>query len=98
MNATLLKSLVALAPACMLLIGSTVLFSKSKTARSFLQMLGATGVLLVVLSHVCEALQLFSWMHWGLRSSAGHYLDLCGAVLGLVAFPLGYLGHALTKR
>jgi hypothetical protein len=30
---------------------------------------------MVVLTHLCEALHLFPWMHWGLENSVGHYLD-----------------------
>jgi hypothetical protein len=38
---------------------------------------------LVVLTHVAEALHLFPWMQWGSSNSAAHYLDLWSAVLGL---------------
>ena len=41
MNATLLRGLVALMPACVLLSGSIILFSKGKAVGSFLQLLGA---------------------------------------------------------
>jgi hypothetical protein len=98
MNATLLKALVALVPASMLFSGSTILLFKRKTVFSFLQFLGAGCLIVVVLTHVSEALQLFSWMHWGLKHSVGHYLDLSSAVLGLMLFPVGYLLHALTTR
>lgn len=60
----------------------------------FMQLVGASCIVLVVLTHVCEALRLFPAMHWGLEHSAGHYLDLVGAVLGLTLFPAGYF-HAL---
>jgi hypothetical protein len=55
-------------------------------------------LVLVPITHVAEALHLLPWMHWGLEHSAGHYLDLCGAALGLMLFPIGYLLHAITKR
>ena len=98
MNVTLLKALVTLVPASMLFSGSAVLFVSGKTVCSFLQLLGAGCFIVVVLTHVCEALHLFPWMHWGIEHGAGHYLDLWSAVLGLTLFPLGYLLHALTKR
>jgi len=98
MNVTLLKALVALLPACMLFSGSVVLFFRGKTVCSVLQLLGAGCLVLVVLTHVSEALQLFPSMHWGLEHSVGHYLDFWSAVLGLTLFPIGYLLHALTKR
>ena len=65
---------------------------------SFLQLVGAGGLLVGALTHVCEALHLFPWMHWGLEYSIGHYLDLSSALLGVTLFPLGYLFHAVTKR
>jgi len=95
---TLIRTLVALVPACMLFSGSLVLFFRGKTVCSFLQLLGAGCLVVVVLTHVSEALHLFPWMHWGLEHSAGHYLDLWSAVLGLTLFPVGYLFHALNLK
>ena len=71
---------------------------REKCMCSFLQLLGAGCLVVVVLTHVSEALHLFPWMYWGLEHSVGHYLDLWSAVLGLTLFPIGYLLHALTKR
>lgn len=96
MNVSLLKALVALVPAALLLFGSTVLFLRTKSATTALQLLGAAGLVLVVLTHVCEATGLFPQMHWGMEHSLGHYLDLSGAILGFLLFPIGYLLHALT--
>jgi hypothetical protein len=90
-------ALAALVPVCMLFAGSAVLFSRGKTVCSFLQLLGAGCLVMVVLAHVSETLRLFPWMHWGLEHSAGHYLDLGSAVLGLTLFPVGYLFHALRS-
>lgn len=98
MSATLIKSLVALVPSSMLFSGSIILFSKTKDVGSILQLLGAGCLIVVILTHVAEALQLFPFMHWGQEHSVGHYLDLGSAVLGLVLLPIGYLLHALTKR
>ena len=95
MNVTLLKALVALLPACLLFSGSAVLFLRGETLASLLQLLGAGFLVLVVLTHVSEALHLFPWMHWGLEHSVGHFVDLWSAVLGLSLFPIGYLLHAL---
>jgi hypothetical protein len=82
----------------MLLSGSVVLFFRARTVSSFLQLLGAGSLAIVVLTHICEALQLLPWMRWGLPDSIGHYLDLGGATLGITLFPLGYLWQALSKR
>jgi hypothetical protein len=97
MNITLVTALVALAPVCMLFSGSAVMFFREKRVPSFLQLLGAGCLGVVVLAHICEALDLFPWMHWGDEHSVGHYLDLGSAILGLTLFPLGYLLHVLTK-
>jgi len=98
MNATLHTALLALVPVCMLFAGSAVLFFRAKTVGSFLQLLGAGCLVVVVLTHVSEALRLFPWMHWGLEYSPGHYLDLWSAILGLTLFPVGYLFHALNFK
>jgi hypothetical protein len=98
MNATLSKALVALVPAGILFVGSVLLFLRERILGSFLQLLGAGCLVMVVLTHLCEALHLFPWMRWGAEHSVGHYLDLGSAVLGLTLFPIGYLLHALTKR
>jgi hypothetical protein len=98
MNATLLKALLALVPACMLFAGSVVFFFTRKTVGSFLQVIGAGCLVGVVLTHIFEALRLFAWMHWGLEHSVGHYLDFWSAVLGLTLFPVGYLLHALARQ
>ena len=90
-------ALAVLVPVCMLFAGSAVLFSRGKTVCSFLQLLGAGCLVMVVLAHVSETLRLFPWMHWGLEHSAGHYLDLGSAVLGLTLFPIGYFFHALRS-
>ena len=96
MNVTLATALVALGPVCMLFSGSAVMFFREKRVSSFLQLLGAGCLTVVVLAHICEALHLFPWMHWGDEHSVGHYLNFGSAILGLSLFPLGYLLHVLT--
>jgi hypothetical protein len=96
MDVALLKALVATVPACMLFSGSMVMFLRSRKTALLLQLFGAGCLLVVVSTHVLEALHLFPWMRWGEEHSAGHYLDLASAVLGLTLFPVGYLFHALT--
>jgi hypothetical protein len=98
MNIPLLIALVALVPACLLFAGAVIVFVRAKTVGSCLQLLGAGCLVVVVLTHVAEALHLLPWMQWGLEHSVGHYLDFGSAVLGLTLFPLGYVLHALTQR
>jgi hypothetical protein len=55
-----------------------------------IQLLGAVGLMMVVLTHVSEALHVIGSMRWGKPDSAGHYLDLTSAVLAVVLLPLGF--------
>jgi hypothetical protein len=64
----------------------------------YLMLLGAGCLIVIVLTHIFEALHLFPWMGWGLKHSPGHYLDLCAAILGLVFLPTGYFVKALATR
>jgi hypothetical protein len=73
----------------MLFSGSAVMFFSGKTAPLFLQLFGAGCLLVVVATHIFEALHLLPWMRWGDEHSVGHYLDLGSALLGLTLFPLG---------
>lgn len=93
MSTTLIKSLGALVPASVLFFGSIILFSKTKSVASILQLFGAGCIIVAILTHVAEALQLFPSMHWGQEHSIGHYLDLTSAILGIALFSLGYLLH-----
>lgn len=95
MNVILLKALVLLVPVGLLFLNSLVLFRR-KAPWSALQLLGATFLVTVVFTHVCEALRLFPWMQWGAEHSPGHYLDLASAVLGITLFPAGYLMRLVT--
>jgi hypothetical protein len=97
MNGILLKALILSVPACMIFAGAAVLSFRSRSVPSLLQLLGAGCLIAVVLTHVAEALDLFPGMGWGIENSIGHYVDLGGAVLGLLLFPTGYLLYALGR-
>lgn len=62
---------------------------REKSAAALMQLAGSLLVTVVVLTHVCEALGTFPFMHWGSPHSAGHYLDLSSAVAGAALFTLG---------
>src|SRR5262245_26724582 len=53
-----------------------------KAVCRLLQMFGAACLIVVVLTHVAETLDLFPSMGWGQPNSPGHYLDLISAILG----------------
>jgi hypothetical protein len=90
------KLTIALVPVSMLLCGSVVLFRTRQSIWVSFQLIGSAFLVVVVLTHICEALSIFHWMHWGREDSIGHYLDLASAVLGLTLFPTGYCLYALT--
>jgi hypothetical protein len=96
MDIPLYRALVALLPTLLLLAGSTIVFFRQKIGYALMQVFGAGCLVLVVVTHICEALHLFPGMNWGLEHSAGHYLALGCAVLGFTLFPLGYLLHAIS--
>jgi hypothetical protein len=98
MNATLLKSLLALVPTLALFASAAIVVRREWTTGSLLQLVGAGCLLIVVLTHVFEALDVLPWMHWGSQHSVGHYLDLLNAVLGLTLLPAGYLLRRLRRR
>src|SRR5262245_22742248 len=70
MNLTLLKALVVLVPGVMLLTGSVALFRRHKTTDALLQVLGAGSLVVVVLTHLLEALHAFPSMGWGRRTAS----------------------------
>lgn len=98
MNVILVKALAAFAPVCVLFGGSVVLLFRVKTRWSVVQVVGAGGLVVVILAHFCEALELLPWMGWGLEHSPGHYVDLLGVVLGATLFPLGSMVDAFARR
>jgi hypothetical protein len=98
MNDAGVKAFVALIPACMLFAGSTIISVRRRSMPSLLQLVGATGLVLMILTHVFEAFHVFPRMDWGSQNSVGHYLDLLSAILGFTLFSLGYLIHAVNMR
>jgi Ca2+/Na+ antiporter len=98
MTVPLLKAIVALLPASILLISAILLLARGRTVSASLQVAGAASLVVVVLCHVFEALNLFPWMGWGLEHSAGHYLDLSSAILGLTLFPVGYMLYVVVDH
>lgn len=97
MSVTFIKAAAALIPVSILLVWSVAVLLKGRTLGPVLQLLGAVCLVVVVLTHVAEGLHVFRFMHWGEEHSAGHYLDLSSAVLGVTLFPLGLLLRIRAK-
>ncbi len=88
-----MKALVASVPVGALLAYAGTVFVKHRTVSTLLRLVGTTCLLLMVFTHVAEALQLLPAMRWGEPDSPGHYVDLSSAVLGVTLTPIGYLLH-----
>jgi hypothetical protein len=91
MNPILMKALVALVPVALPLAYSVAVFVNRKTVSAVLQLVGATCLVVVVLTHIAEALHVLPAMRWGEPDSVGHYVDLSSAVLGVTLTPIGYI-------
>ena len=98
MNATLIRALIVAVLGALLLARSIALVQRERTLFPLLQLVGAASLIVVVLTHVFEALGAFPWMGWVRENSAGYYVDLCSAILAATLFPLGFLMHALRGR
>jgi hypothetical protein len=97
MNPTLLKAVLAMVPTSVLLVASTVVFRREASNGSLIQLMGAGCLVIVVLTHIFEAVGLLAWMHWGQERSFGHYVDFWSAVLGLTLVSVGFLMRRLRK-
>jgi hypothetical protein len=82
MDSTFVKTLIAMVPAGMLLFGSSLGFLKTRSISS-LQLIGAGSVLVVVLTHLCEALNWFPGVHWVLST----VLDTTSTSVALFSAP-----------
>jgi hypothetical protein len=80
-NATLERAVVLAIPIALVLWCSIARFARAKTLSTVLQLLGAGILIIVVLTHVAEALFVFPSMGWGEPDSVGHYTDLVSALM-----------------
>ena len=98
MSAMLLKTLFAFVLTGISLAAFIRSFSRRRQVGSFLQLLGAGCLVVVVLTHVLEALNVFPWMRWGRPDSPGHYLELSSAIVGLTLLAVGSALQVHAKR
>ena len=98
MNATLIKAFALLVLVGALFVRAGMLVRRTRTLPGVLQLAGAAFLLIVVATHIAEALHLLPWMHWGEPDSAGHYVDLVSAVLGITLLAAAILVRALWRQ
>ena len=72
-------------------------YCEGKKPRTRLLIIGAACLVVVVLTHLAEALRIFEFMGWGQPDSAGHYLDLMSAVLGCTLLAAGMFAAVLDR-
>ena len=98
MNVLLLRALIALIPISMLLTWSVTIFVKARTVGATLQLVGAASLVVVVLTHVAEAVHAWPSLGWGEAHRIGHYVDLSSAMLGIALVSVGLVVRALRRR
>jgi hypothetical protein len=97
MNPTLVKAAIALIPAVTLVVYSAALLAKKPSVAAGLQLSGAIFLLVIVLTHIAEALRVFRSMGWGQPNSVGHYIDLASATLGGILLVLAFALRAIRR-
>lgn len=98
MNPMLVRAFIGLALVLGLLAWSTVAYARTRARPLLLQASGAGCLGVVVAVHLFEARHVFGFMGWGQPHSAGHYVDLGAAILGLTLLLAGYLLRSWTAR
>lgn len=91
MNPTLAKAVVALVLMGTVAVVAARAFVRTQATGSLLELVGAAGLAMLGVTHVCESLQVLTWMRWGIEGGPGHYLNLASLAIGLTLFPLGYV-------
>ena len=79
---------VAVAIAVMLALSGRS-WAHTRSQSALLLLLGSACFVVVVMAHVAEGLRWFPSMGWGLPHSAGHYVDLVSALVGLTLVVTG---------
>jgi len=82
-NATILKGLLALVGACVFLGVAVSLLVTRRSFGSVLLALGLGCFGVMALTHVFEAFSILPALGWGKPHSAGHFIDLVAALLGV---------------
>ena len=94
---TLSRAILAGSGMTLLIAYAVTAFRRTKHLSAGLLSLGVVIWMIVVVTHVAEALHLWPSMRWGEPTSPGHYLDLASAILGLVLVAAGCVLAAVHR-
>ena len=80
------------------LCASAIAFAREKTIQAGLQLIGSIFIAVMAGTHFAETFHIFPQMGWGLPHTAGHYIDLASACVGVALFALGFFLRKLACR
>lgn len=98
MNNSLSKALMLFLPVLALFVYSAIAFNRKRAVWSSLLLGGALCLVVVILTHIAEAVHLFPAMGWGEPHSLGHSVDLLSAVGGIVLVAFGIVLRASATQ
>ena len=75
-----------------------VVWIKTRTLAALLWLAGTACLGIVVLTHIAEAEHWLPRMRWGQPDSAGHYIDLTSAILGVVLLISGTVSRMIHRE
>ena len=97
-SAMLYKLILIGISVCIVFGASIASYAEEKTVMALTQLVGATFLLVVIFAHVSEAFGFNPSLGWGQPNTPGHYIDLVSAIVGVILFPIGYLGRRYSRR
>ena len=96
MGGTLVKAIIDLLLMGILSVFVGRAFLWTRATGSLLELIGIAGLGVLGVTHLCEALHILPFMHWGIEGSPGHYLNLTSLAVALL-LPIGYVLNRRNK-
>jgi hypothetical protein len=87
------KAILALLVTTVLFSGAAVLYRRRRNTAAGLLALGIAFLIVVALTHLCEAVGLLPALEWGQPHSVGHYIDLGAALLAAIFVLTALIGE-----
>jgi len=97
-NPTLERTLIIAIPVTAMLKGAVIAFARARTGYAACWLAGTACLGIVVLTHLAEGMRWLPTMRWGQPDSAGHYLDLTSAFLGVMLLGIGTVARITHRR